>query len=488
MELNRRHFLGLGAAAAAASTLTGCGRIMQQVAQVSLEPAEWPDEPSSKTVRLINRVGFGPKPGDLARFEALGKQAYIEQQLQGNLEEPFFLTALLHRLDVLRMEGMELRDMPETEILRQHQQAAILRALYSPNQLRERMVDFWTNHFNIYARKGLASYRKGRDEQSVVRENALGSFPAMVKASAKSPAMLAYLDNDSNFKGRPNENYARELMELHTLGVHGGYTQRDILEVARCFSGWTIERGFMRPVGKLTFVPDQHDDGEKEVLGHKIPAGGGPKDVDQVLDILTSHPATARFVARKLCRYFLGSESESIVRDAADAYMRHDGEIAAILRPILFSEAFQVGPPILKRPFDFLISALRACDAQTSAHAGLQEALRQMGQPTYEWPMPDGYPTEFEAWSGSLLARWNFAFRLADHRLGDTTPRIQDHRGAFVGSVEDFLAINFFGLNANHASLEGLRKSWATLDPDGSTENLRHAAALCLASPMFQWR
>ena len=200
------------------------------------EPPEDLSLPSGNvdtTVRLLNRAGFGPTPGQVAQVKAMGHEVWLNAQFARSSPEDYRLQAQLMRLDVLRIDGMELRDINEDLLVRQLNQAALLRGIYSGDQVYERMVDFWTNHFNIYARKGLAAYRKAMDEKTVVRDHALGKFPHMLRASAHSPAMLAYLDNQFSRKEAPNENYARELMELHTLGVHGGYTQRDVREVAR---------------------------------------------------------------------------------------------------------------------------------------------------------------------------------------------------------------------------------------------------------------
>jgi hypothetical protein len=225
----------------------------------------------------------------------MGREAFVDEQLHPtDASEPQILT--------LRLRGMvgeardsgawDLQDLPERDVLRQLSQAALLRAVYSHWQLRERLVDLWTNHFNIYARKNRGAYYTPTDQANVIRAHALGTFPDLLRASARSPAMLGYLDNEANRKGVPNENYARELLELHTLGVNGGYTQRDVREVARCLTGWTIEDRFLRRRGTFRFAAERHDNGEKIVLGHRIPAGGGEGDGERVLDIVCAHPST----------------------------------------------------------------------------------------------------------------------------------------------------------------------------------------------------
>jgi uncharacterized protein (DUF1800 family) len=366
---------------------------------------------------------------------------------------------------------MELRDWPEDAILRQLQQAAILRAVYSPNQLRERLVDFWSNHFNIYGRKGWAAYRKADDERRVIRAHALGSFPAMLRASAKSAAMIAYLDNQLNHKAAPNENYARELMELHALGVDAGYSQRDVQEVARCLTGWGIERSFLsgafkgRPstFGMLRFDPDLHDDGEKIVLGKRIPAGGGPQDLDRVLDILVGHPASAKFISTKLCRYFLGEDLGRVQPVVEKAFSTTGGDIKAAVSAIVESRQILDGPPLIKRPFDYIVSAIRAFGFDTDGGANVQQHLEAMGQPLYQWPMPDGYPDQTEAWKGSLLARWNFALALA--------------HGQVKGCQMPQAAVLNLG-----------RRAGALVGSDAPSQTVQESIALALCSPEFQWR
>jgi hypothetical protein len=488
MEITRRKALQIGALGVGAAALGGCRQAVRAVAGDDIPQAiALPDHPVEPEIKVLNRSGFGPRPGDLALVSKQGVDAYLESQLDANQADPLDLQLMLRRLDVYRMDASELRDIPEAEIIRQLQQAALLRAVYSPNQLKERMADFWTNHFNIYSRKDYSAYRLGQDESKVIREHVLGSFPAMLRSSAKSPAMLVYLDNTSNFASAPNENYARELLELHTLGVDGGYTQRDIQEVARCFSGWTLENQFLRPRGRLKFVKEQHDDGAKTVLGRKIPAGQGEKDVGWVLDILTEHPSTARYLARKLVAYLTGHPSPTLERRVAAAYQTSNGDIKAMLRPILASSEFREGPPAIKRPFDFVASALRATAADTPASMGLQAHLKTMGQPLHEWPMPDGYPVDFASWTGSLLGRWNFAAALAQGKIADVKPRVAELRERFEGSDTAFCCATIFGLDAAHPAMKRIvptiERHFAR-----AQNGMQTAIALCLASPEFQWK
>lgn len=472
--MTRRELLAAGASAAA---LAGCARIARRIDDDLPERLDLPSGEIAPAIRLLNRAGFGPRPGQFTQLQSRPLSAWVDEQLRADDTEHTGLSLQLSRLEALRIDGMELRDVPENEILRQLAQAAILRATNSKWQLRERMVDFWTNHFNIYGRKGLAAYRKTTDDLEVIRKHALDTFPALLRASAHSPAMLSYLDNRQNIRGAANENYARELMELHTLGVHGGYTQKDVQEVARCFTGWTVEDRFLKHAGAFRFDDERHDHGPKQVLGHEIPAGRGIEDGEDVLSILVAHPSCARFIATKLCRYFLGASDTAWVDRLAKVYTETEGDIPSMLRPLLLSEELLAGPAVVKRPFDFIASALRALDATTDARQHLQRHLEAMGQPLFEWPMPDGYPDRTASWTGSLLARWNFAFALVRGQIADTNLDLERLESRLSGdAVDDFAALTMPG-----SAKDSLRKAAATHDA-GTT------AALALCSPEFQWR
>lgn len=460
---SRREFLGL--AAGVAGALAGCEAL--RTAQHSLPTnIALPKHGTSEALRVLNRAAFGPRPGDIAELNAIGREQYVEKLLRAEERESLDLVARLHRIDVLRMDGIELLDLPRDEIIRQLQQAAILRAIYGRNQLLERMVEFWSNHFNIYARKAEGMYFLPAESEQVIRKHALGKFEDLLMGTAKSPAMLNYLDNKVNRKGVPNENYARELLELHTMGVDGGYTQNDVQEVARCLTGWTIESRFMRPRGKFRFDDSQHDDGEKHVLGHRIPPNGGVEDGETVIEMLAKHPATARFISSKICRYFLGDAAETWIERTAETFVSTGGDIRAILKPILLSDELVESTPIIKRPFDFVVSALRALDADTDGNRSLQRHLEAMGQPLYQWPMPDGYPDSTESWTGSLLARWKFATDLIGNRIAGTTVSLDrlKNRGANWSQL----------VLASH-------ETWSV---GGDKETV----ALLLCSPAFQWR
>jgi len=320
------------------------------------------------------------------------------------------------------------------------QRAKLLRAVYSDQQLYELMVDFWENHFSIFANKDDDRYLLTGYDRETIRPFALARFRDLLGATAHSPAMLFYLDNWRSSVPRPypargdkpagvdggfNENYARELMELHTLGVDGGYTQKDVQEIARCFSGWTIEK----PNGEGLFLyrPGLHDDGEKIVLGHKILPGGGIADGERVLDILATHPSTARFIATKLARRFISDDPpQSVIDRAAAVFLKTDGSIRETLRAIVTSPEFfstSAYRAKVRSPFEYVAAAMRATAAETDGDRPVLDLIGRMGQPLFGRITPDGYSDRAEQWlsSGAMVVRLNFANALATNRIKGTT-------------------------------------------------------------------
>jgi uncharacterized protein (DUF1800 family) len=551
-----------------------------------------------RVLHVLNRAGFGARPGDVERVRALGLDRYIEQQLHPETLSDAVADAKVQNLDALKMTTAELyakfpqpgrllkqmerqgklppelaelrenkgKDAAETgaqssgmdskkgkegdasagmttadgaskssaaaapskaddngpdagknkeyrqairdyyiqndlrppqQIMAQLQASRILRAVYSERQLQEAMVDFWTNHFNVFANKGADKWLLVSYDRDTIRPNALGKFYDLLLATAQSPAMLFYLDNfqsvspnaqvgmarNGGLQGgqqqqkplldmlmrrrgiagpgmRPNaggaganmpsqaqaqtpqpkrakrginENYARELMELHTLGVDGGYTQKDVQEVARCFTGWTIFAprgagggGNMEDAGKFYFNPRLHDEGEKLVLGHKIPAGGGIKDGLMVLDILAHHPATAKHLAFQLSQRFVSDNpSPALVERVANAYTKSGGDVRETLRAIFTSPEFNAPEAYrakIKQPFELTVSAIRALGGETNGGPAIQQWVSRMGQPLYGYQTPNGYADMAEAWvnTGALLERLNFCLALAGNRISGT--------------------------------------------------------------------
>jgi uncharacterized protein (DUF1800 family) len=543
-----------------------------------------------RILHVLNRLGFGARPGDVERVKAMGIDNYITQQLFPEKIDDSASEAKLQNLGALRMTNAELyekypqpgqllkqlqkrgnlpadlaaardnrvkgganaapkanapktveampgemqgpeaakandpaktnaqannvaanpMDNPEyRKAVREYfmennlrpaqfltgelQMSRILRATYSERQLQEVMVDFWTNHFNVFAGKGADRWLLISYDRDTIRPHTLGKFYDLLLADAQSPAMLFYLDNFQSVspdaqlgpqqrpgaargplaqlrmsnnpqQQRPqqqqrrgiNENYARELMELHTLGVDGGYTQKDVQEVARCFTGWTIfaPRGagaaaqaitngrladrLRTDAGKFYFNPRAHDDGEKIVLGHKIPAGGGAKDGLMVLDIVAHHPATAKFIATKLVRHFVSDDPPpALVDRVAQTFLKTDGDIREVLKAIFSSPEFNSADAYrakVKRPFELAISAVRTLGADTNGGPQMHQWIARMGQPLYGFQTPNGYSDMAENWvnTGALLERMNFALSLASNRIPGT--RVDLSR--FVGDMK----------------------------------------------------
>ncbi len=417
-------------------------------------------------IHVLSRLTYGPRPGDVERVRGMGVAAWIDRQLRPQTIDDSATERALAELTTLRMPIAEaLREFPRPdpklraqiasgEMSRQEmleryplekrpariaaelQAAKAVRAVTSERQLEEVMVDFWFNHFNVFAGKGDVRWYVAAYEREAIRPYAMGRFPDLVRATAHHPAMLFYLDNwlsaRPNFivpvgpnRGRKaglNENYARELMELHTLGVDGGYTQRDVTEVARAFTGWTIDRP--QTDGHFIFRPVMHDTGEKIVLGQRIPAGGGRDDGERVIEILTRHPATARFIATKLVRRFVSdTPPPALVARVAGTYASTGGDIPAMLRTIFESPEFSSEDAYrakIKKPFEFVASAVRALGGSTDAQGGmaLARASAEIGEPLYQAQPPTGYADRGEVWvnAGALLARMNFALGLASGR------------------------------------------------------------------------
>jgi len=325
---------------------------------------------------------------------------------------------------------------PTGVVIGELQQAKVLRSIYSERQLEEVMTDFWFNHFNVFINKDQDQYFVTSYERDAIRANALGKFRDLLGAVAKSPAMLYYLDNwlsmgpNSQAAGKPNpnapvkglnENYGRELMELHTLGVDGGYTQADVTQLARVFTGWTIQP--MDQGWGFVFDPKRHDPGAKTVMGKSI-AENGVNEGLEVLDMLAKNPATARFIATKLARRFVSDDPPPALVDAmAQKFLTSDGDIKEVLRTMVHSKEFwspDVYRKKVKTPLEFVVSAVRATGTQVQNPMPIVQALNKMGMPLYQMQPPTGYSTKSEAWMNSeaLLARLNFSVTLTSGGMG----------------------------------------------------------------------
>ncbi len=375
---------------------------------------------------LQSRTGFGVRQDQLARGRAIGTTAWLEEQLapeslnDGGLEAALATTLPSLGYSLPQLLAYTSPPSPRYRAAAETVTATYVRQLLSPRQLYECMVEFWTNHFNIdLGDAALASY-KPWDDREVVRRHALGNFRDLLHASARSPAMLYYLDNYTNVASGPNENYARELMELHTLGIGGGYTEADVKDVARCFTGWTIPRTLEGSLTGFVFRAQFHDGGAKRVLGIDIPSGGGEQDGLRVLDLLAAHPSTARLIATKLARRFVADAPPASLVDALAAeFMRSQGDIRSILRVLFHSAEFAASADQkFKRPAEFIVSALRAVRSTSSATVlrGISAQLEAMSHSTFGWPAPNGYPDVRAYWlnTGATLARWNAAALIAE--------------------------------------------------------------------------
>jgi uncharacterized protein (DUF1800 family) len=402
----------------------------------------------------LNRTSFGPTQEEVQRVKRMGIHAYLDEQLRPQSIEDDRLEERLAGLKTMRLTSRELIELyPPPQIARQQgmtlkemqasrtiivelQQARLLRSIYSQRQLFEVMVDFWTNHFNVFSAKGADRWLVTSYDRDTIRPHALGKFRDLLLATAQSPAMLYYLDNwmsaspdspgarrggPNNRRRGLNENYARELMELHTIGVDGGYTQKDVVEVARCFTGWTIRQPQQR--GEFMFEPRIHDNGEKIVLGTRIPAGGGIEDGKNVIDLLARHPATARFIALKLARRFIADQPpDSIVEKATATFGQSDGDIPSVLRTIIDSKEFLAPEHYrakVKKPLEYVASALRAVGADTQVSHQLFRYVGRMGEPLFLAQPPTGHLDVASSWVSPdmMLTRMNFAADLVSNRL-----------------------------------------------------------------------
>ena len=501
MNLSRRKFVTVGSGAVLAAS-AGCDGVPKSV--LNLHPPSRPDAagpfppPSSASVdavsHVLNRLTFGTRPGDDARVRSLGKtpdeaaRAFIEEQLAPEKIEDRYTSHHVRRYDALEEPAAEMFEFKERRLLDWMERATIFRAVHSERQLFEVMVQFWSDHFNIDPSKGDCRWLKAADDRDVIRKHALGSFPELLRASALSPAMLWYLDGAVNRKARPedkpNENYGRELLELHTLGVHGGYTQRDVMEVARCLTGWAVRGKKQLKKGAVEFHPYLHDSGAKTVLGQVIPAIPdkvpleekkrlGEAELARVLDIVALHASTAKHLAEKLCRRFIADEPPAAaMAKVADAFLATKGDIRATLRALFATEDFLAARGNkFKRPFHYIVSALRATNATVGEKHRLVDYLLRMGHAPFHYPTPDGFPEEAGHWMGTLLWRWNFGVQLVDGRVDSVRLNREELEKTFGGAAG--LMAHLLGRQPTDEEARSYHDSGAGL-------------ALMLASPGFQ--
>ncbi len=487
--------------------------------------------PQQAAAHLLSRFTYGAKPGDVADVLKIGLEKWLNQQFEGNLKDDD-LTAKLKVFDAINLSNTEVENLyprnaqlvrfavrdgavhkdsvngkayrnllaaymkekgyrPQQDLYRQFINQKILRATYTNNQFRELMTDFWFNHFNVALSKNQCASYVPAYERDVIRPNVFGSFENLVLSTAKSPAMLMYLDNftssgtnvpmslpddmmmgnaknaanpqqkkaraaalqkmqankKKNAKSGLNENYAREVMELHTMGVDGGYTQSDVTQAARILTGWTLapmgdngygapikkmienigeanlaKRGFVRE-GDFMFVPNRHDNGEKTVLGKKFPAGGGYEEGVTLLKMLAHHKATAQFISGKIATRFVSDHPpKSLIDQMAKTFTNSKGDIAAVLTAMVNSPEFWSTNALrekTKSPFELAISAVRSLDAKINQPYQLYTWINKIGQQMYYYQAPTGFPDRGQYWinTGSLLNRMNFGLALASQKI-----------------------------------------------------------------------
>lgn len=441
----------------------------------------------SPEIRLARRITMGLTEDEAARARSLGFTGYLNYQLNPSaIDDSAVESVIATRYPQIAMQGTDLYTLDANLVLRTLQEATLFRAAFSKRQLYERMVEFWTDHFNISMRD--VGYLKTLDDREVIRKYALGNFPDMLRASAHSAAMLVYLDNNTSRFPKVNENYARELMELHSLGVDGGYTQTDVTEVARCLSGWTIKGR-----GDFNFDSTGHDFGAKSFLGQTIPAAPGTgaaavSDGNKVLDVLAAHPSTARYISTKMIRWLLTYEpSAALVNQVAGVYTQTGGNIPAMIRAILTPQNLAAAPPKYKRPFHFVASALRALNPSVTALTAIATTrMSLVGQQSFVWETPDGYPDKVQFWSGLIMQRWGFGDYLANLTTGEVTVDVAPFmRDSTPDGVITAINTAMFAGQMPTRAYDAL-KSYVGAGTINATR-VRETLALAINSSTFQW-
>jgi uncharacterized protein (DUF1800 family) len=512
-----------------------------------------------RALHALNRLGFGARPGDVDKVLKDGVDVWIEHQLHpeaipdretearlaqyptlkmsdDQIAKEFYQPVLAMRRELKADGGRAAADPKTVQELRQEippdkrpqrlvqelNDQRLIRAVDSDRQLNEVMVDFWYNHFNVFAGKDIDRYLITGYERDVLRPHIWGRFEDLLMATAKSPAMLYYLDNARSVaapENRPqraqrvmsrvmpanaqqgglNENYAREIMELHTLGVDAGYTQKDVTELARVFTGWTISRPQQGDVS-FVFRPALHDVSAKTVLGIHFPAGGGEEEGERMIKVLAHHPATAHHIAYQLCQRLVSDNPpKALVDRVAKRFVDTDGDLRQVVRAVIDSPEFwnpQYYRAKVKTPFEYVASSVRAIDGHLDDPTPLARSLQQMGEPLYGCVPPTGYSDNANAWvnTGALLARLNFALALSANKMpgvhADVVSLIPAEAAADADKSVDALAVALTGGDLTDETRKTIksriveRKS-PTEDPWDNTQ-IPVVAGLILGSPEFQ--
>ena len=452
-------------------------------------------------------------------------QRSLAASLKGGKRDEF-----LEGMDAKQRETLMALNNPQQVVVDELVQAKLLRAIYSERQLQEVMTDFWFNHFNVFIGKGADRYLLTSYERDVIRPHAMGKFEDLLVATAQSPAMLFYLDNwlsvgpnseiangipkrnrrrsryrppvVKQAKGRRsglNENYGRELMELHTLGVNGGYTQKDVTEVARVFTGWTLKQPKQ---GGFTFEERMHEPGDKIVLGHRIKSNG-EKEGREVLHLLARHPSTAKFICAKLATRFVSDNpSPALVDRMAQTFLKKKGDIGEVLKTLFHSPEFWAPDAYrakVKTPLEFIVSAVRANGANVTDAMPLARQLQNMGMTLYGMQPPTGYSMKADAWvnSSALLGRMNFALTLTSGKLkgvqldSDRTGNLPRDPQAALATLENTLLEGDVSQQTHDTIAKQLQDpqiSGRKLDGPVRPPNVNTIEGLLLGSPEFQRR
>lgn len=498
----------------------------------------------SPTIIALNRMGYGPRPGDVRDFLALGGTpdeqlaAYVEQQINpasiddsecdAKLAEQGFVTLEMSSTQLWTTYVKPTTEDPEYDRykpVREVSTATFLRGLYSKRQLLEIMADFWHNHFNVFGWDYWIGPTFSQYDRDVIRANAFGNFRQMLEDVAKSPAMLYYLDNQSNEGGSPNENYARELFELHGMGAENylgirdpndselvdengdriGYIDADVYGSTTCFTGWRVNS----ETGEFEFDDSRHFPFQKIVLGKIFPSFQGIKDGQDVLDLIANHPGTARYISRKLCRRLVADEpDETLVQSAAEIFHAQKdapNQIQQVVKHILLSEEFKLSwGKKIKRPLELTLSLLRSANADFEATQSFYWWYEQMGQRLFYWRPPDGYPDSRLAWSSTMpmVQRWRFINKLILWGYDDDSERrrlsLQSQTPSSVKTskqIVDFWANRILGrtlpLEEYQPILDYLaqgRNPDYELPTEQIQERLPYAVGLIYMSPTFQWK
>lgn len=440
-------------------------------------------------VKLARRISFGVTLDSAREARTLGFTGLLEQQMnparlddtevetfvRGECPRAFMNWAQLDRMGDSWRSYLALAD------------ASIIRALYSKRQLYWRMVEFWSDHFNIYMWK-VDPNQVVQMQREAIQRHAMSNFLTILRAVVHSPAMLDYLDNTRSVGENPNVNFARELMELYTIGVNGGQKQADIRNVAAAFTGWQVgERGSVQ--GLFYFNPEDHLPGDKTVLGTRIPSGNKAEG-DQIIALLAAHPNTARFMSRKLIRWFLNHEpTTAMVNAVAQVWTTSRGDIRTVLRAILTQANVVAAPPKFKRPFHLMTSALRSAGAW-----GIEDFwhirswhLGNMGHEPFHWIPPDGYPDKIDYWAPGILPRLKFTMTLANNRVWGVRTDLERMIGLTrdPARVLNILNAACFGSEMPTTDWNSIR-TYLTSQPL-TPHRIRGAIALALSSPGFQW-